>query len=461
MAYPFQPAIASQNDGQILFPFVPNTLVSLEFDGDLLSSDGGALLLREMEAQVGIVQKLATAFKDRRDPRYTDHSQFDLLWQRVMLIASGYEDANDSDADRLRRDAAFKMGLGRHPEKDGDLASQPTISRLENTPTRTDLYRLAKAFVDHFIAAYPTPPKWLIFDFDDTEDKTFGQQELAIFNGYYNDKCYLPLHIYEATSGRLVTAILKPGQRATGKQMLAIVRRLFSYLRRVWPNTAFVFRGDSHFAYPEVMDWLEAQTHMYYIIGLTGFPTLKARMQETAQQAKELYQSHKTPLCLYQETMFKAETWSHERRVYGKLAMDADGLRQFFRVTNIPHMRPSVLEEKAYTPRACAELRIKEHKCDLKSDRTSCHRFQANQFRLFLHSAAYVLMHALTTQLLKTTTWATATIATVRACLLKIAVRIQILKTRIKVTFPKTHPHLDTIKRGFQILSHLRLASTA
>ena len=427
--------------GQLTLPFIKDTKVELNFDGDLLSSDGGALLLRQVEDQIGIVKQLAGLLRDDRDQRYVTHSMHDQLLQRVLLIASGYEDANDSDRDRLRQDAAFKIALGRRPDDDQDLASQPTISRFENTPSRTELYRLAKAFVDHFVASYDSPPEWIILDFDDTEDKTYGNQQLTLFNGYYGDTCYLPLHIYEAASGKLVTSILKPGQRATGKQMLSIVKRIIGHLRRVWPDTTIVFRGDSHFSYPEVMGWIEEQDkaaddligddetlkgRMYYLAGLTANAVLKRMVQTSIDQAVELSKSQQKPVCIYPEVSYKAESWSTPRRVYAKIKADGDKVKLHFRVTNITHMRPSVIEEKAYNPRACCELRIKDHKCDLKSDRTSCHRFEANQFRLFLHSAAYVLVHTMTTQLLKTTTWTKATIDTIRQCLLKIAVRIQL-----------------------------------
>ena len=459
--------------GQLTLPFIKDTKVELNFNGDLLSSDGGALLLRQVEDQIGIVKQLASLLRDNRDQRYVTHSMHDQLLQRVLLIASGYEDANDSDRDRLRQDAAFKIALGRRPDDDQDLASQPTISRFENTPSRTELYRLGTAFVDHFVASYDSPPEWIILDFDDTEDKTYGNQQLALFNGYYGDTCYLPLHIYEATSGKLVTSILKPGQRATGKQMLSIVKRLIGHLRHVWPDTTIVFRGDSHFAYPEVMDWIEDQDkanqtddligddetlkgRTYHLTGLTANAVLKRMVQTTIDQAIELSKRQQKPVCLYHEVSYKAESWSIPRRVYAKIKADRDKVKVHFRVTNIKHMRPSVVEKKAYNPRACCELRIKDHKCDLKSDRTSCHRFQANQFRLFLHSAAYVLVHTLTTQLLKTTSWAKATIGTIIQCLFKIAVRIQVLKTKIKVTFPRSHPNLKTLHSSFAILGHLQ-----
>lgn len=469
MAYPF----CFKSKSQIEFPFVKDTQVILNFDGDLLSSDGGVLLLREVEDKLGIVKQLSDQLKDTRDARYVQHSLYDQFLQRVLLIASGYEDANDSDVDRLREDAAFKMALGRRPDDDLDLASQPTISRFENNPSRSELYRMAKVFADFFIKSYTTPPPAIILDFDDTESEVYGNQQLSLFNGYYGSTCYLPLHVYEALSGKLVTTILKPGQRANGKQMLAIIKRIVGHIRQAWPNTNIFIRGDSHFAYPETMAWIEEQNmanqpdepvsdeddligQLYYITGLSSNAVLKRNVQPTVDQALEIFQETQQPICIYHEFTYQAETWSKPRRVYGKIKVDKKGYKVHFRVTNIRHMRPSVMEEKVYNPRANCELRIKAHKLDLKSDRTSCHRFEANQFRLFLHSAAYVLMHALSTQVLKATSLAKASFQTIRLLLLKIAVRIKLLKTRIKVEFPKAHPNLNLVQRCFSIMDHVR-----
>lgn len=457
---------------QLILPFIKGSTVTLDFDGDLLSSDGGVLLLRQIEDQIGIVKALSDPIKDLRDRRYVSHTIYDQCLQRVLMIAAGYEDANDSDPDRLRQDAAFKIALGRRPDDDTNLASQPTISRFENTPRRTELYRIARAFLDHFIASYQTPPDWIILDFDDTEDKTYGNQQLSLFNGYYNDNCYLPLHVYEARSGKLVTTILKPGKRATGKQMLAIIKRIISRIRQVWPETNIFIRGDSHFAYPEVMDYIEAENmanqstqpvsdeidltgQIFYITGLATNLVLKRRVQPTVDQAVDLFQACQEPVTIYHEFVYQAESWSIPRRVYAKVKVDKEGLKTFFRVTNIRRMRPSAMEGKVYAPRANCELRIKAHKCGLSSGRTSCHRFEANQFRLFLHSAAYVLLHALSDQMLKTTAWAKASFQTIRQCLLKIAVRIKLLKTKVSVSFPKAHPNLNAIKRCFVIMDYL------
>ena len=165
-----------------------------------------------------------------------------------------YEDANDCNF--LRKDPAFKMASGCSPETGNDLCSQPAMSRFENSVSRTDLYRPALIFAEAFVSSYASPPSVVVLDFDDTEDKVFGSQQYSLFNGYYGDYCYLPLHVYEGLSGRLITTILKPGKRCDGKQMLSIVKRVMRFLRERWPEPLIIFRGDSHFAYPEVLDYI-------------------------------------------------------------------------------------------------------------------------------------------------------------------------------------------------------------
>jgi hypothetical protein len=216
--------------------------VLLDFDGGLLSSDAGLVLLGDPDEQRGLTRDLAAVLKDPRDPRRVDFTLHDLLKQRVLQIAAGYEDAND--ANTLRHDPIFKVLLGHLPESGAPLASQPTISRFENRVSRTELYRLARVFVDQFIASYEHPPKLIVLDFDDTEDPAHGEQEQVRYDGYYGGYCFLPLHLYEGLSGRLITTIFQ-AKRLSGKQMLSVLKRLVKHLRQAWPDTLIVFRGDS------------------------------------------------------------------------------------------------------------------------------------------------------------------------------------------------------------------------
>src|SRR6476660_10496327 len=254
---------------QLCFPPVAGQTLRADFDGGALSSDFGPLLLRGVDRQIGLTERLAAAVHDKRHPSYIDHPLRDLFAQRIYQIASGYADGNDANS--LRHDPMFKLSVERVPLDPGQhLASAPTFSRLEHSVTRTDLYRLTQAFVDHFIASYPEPPSAIVLDLDHSEDPTHGQQEFAFYNHYYKNHCYLPLFIFEGTSHALVTAYLRPGTRPTGAENAMILTRLLSYLRHHWPHTHILVRGDSHFATPEVIDVVAHRRYTDFVLGLAG-----------------------------------------------------------------------------------------------------------------------------------------------------------------------------------------------
>ena len=272
--------------------------VDLDFDGGQLSSDAGMILLKDIDDHLGLTHDLAAVLSDPRDARRVKFTLHDLLKQRVFQIAAGYEDANDSNT--LRDDPIFKLMLDRLPETGAPFASQPTMSRCENRVSRTELYRMAVVLLNQFIASYDSPPKVIVLDVDDTEDRVHGQQEQARYDGYYGGYCFMPLHLYEGLSGRLITTILK-ATRFTGTQMLAVLKRVVKRLRHAWPDTLLIFRGDSHFAYPEVMQWLEAEPELSYVTGLTSNAVLQelAREVRRAGQAGlcvQWAQSHPLPL---------------------------------------------------------------------------------------------------------------------------------------------------------------------
>src|SRR5262247_1871448 len=257
--------------------------VDLDFDGGRLSSDAGVVLLKDIDDQLGLTRHLAAMLSDPRDARRVNFTLHDLLKQRVFQMAAGYEDANDSNT--LRDDPIFKLMLDRLPETGAPLASQPTISRFENRVSRTDLYRMALVLVDQFLASYVSPPTLIVLDVDDTEDPVHGGQEQARYDGYYGGYCFLPLHLYEGLSGRLISTIFK-AKRFTGAQMLAVLTRLVKRLRHAWPHTLLIVRGHSHFAYPEVMQWMEAQADLSYVTGLTSNAVLQTLAHEVVEQAK-------------------------------------------------------------------------------------------------------------------------------------------------------------------------------
>jgi hypothetical protein len=257
--------------------------VALAFDGGRLSSDAGLVLLKDIDDQLGLTRALAAVLADARDARRIHFTSEDLLKQRILQIAAGYEDAND--ANTLRHDPIFKLLLDRLPETGAPLASQPTISRFENSVSRTEIYRMALVLMDQFIASYNSPPEVIVLDVDDTEDRAHGEQEQIRYDAYYGGYCFMPFHLYEGLSGRLITTILK-AKRFSGAQMLAVLKRVVKRLRHAWPDTLVIFRGDSHFAYPEVMAWIEAQAHLHYVTGLTSNAVLQKLAHEVVEQAK-------------------------------------------------------------------------------------------------------------------------------------------------------------------------------
>jgi len=258
--------------------------VELDFDGGRLSSDAGVLLLKDINDQLGFTRDLAAVLSDPRDPRRVKVTRQDLLTQRVLHIAAGYEDANDSHT--LRDDPIFKLMLDRLPDTGAPLASQPTMSRFENRVSRSELSRMARVLLDQCIASYATPPTVIVLDVDDTEDRVHGQQEHARYDAYYGGSCCMPLHLSEGLSGRLMTTILK-AKRFTGAQLLAVLKRLVKRLRHAWPATLLIFRGDRHFASPEVMQWIDEQPELSHVTGLTSNTVLQALARDVVAQAKQ------------------------------------------------------------------------------------------------------------------------------------------------------------------------------
>jgi hypothetical protein len=428
--------------------------VELDFDGGRLSSDAGVVLLKDIDDQLGLTRALAAVLSDPRDARRIHFTPEDLLKQRVFQIAAGYEDANDSNT--LRADPIFKLLLDRLPETGAPLASQPTISRFENRISRTELYRMALVLLEQFIASYARAPTVIVLDVDDTEDRVHGQQEHARYDGYYGGYCFLPLHLYEGLSGRLLTTIFK-ATRFSGSQMLSVLKRVVKRLRHAWPDTLVIFRGDSHFAYPEVMQWIDEQPELSYVTGLTSNAILHKLAREVVEQAKRAYASRGHKVTRFHSTRYQAGTWSRARRVVIKVEVCEQGVNTRFVVTDMEHARTQVLYQQIYCARGHMDNDIKDHKLYLKSDRTSCHHFEANQLRLFLHSAAYILLETLRREVLRDTQWAAATMATIQLRLLKLGARVQECKDRIKISLPSSCPAAPVLRRSLMLLTCIRL----
>jgi hypothetical protein len=252
-------------------PAIAGKLVDAAFDGGRMTSDAGILLLAAIEQRLGIAERLAACIEDPREPERVQHGLAEMVRYRMLLIAAGYPDGNDCDA--LKSDPAFKMALGRPPESGADLCSQPTISRLENLPGTTALKRMMAAMVELFCDSFDQVPRRILLDIDDTEDRVHGGQQLARFNAHYDSRCFLPIHIYEATTGKPVAVILRPGKTPGGAEVALVLRHVIGRIRARWPAVDIIVRGDSHYGRPEAMAWCE-RNRIGYIFGLAGNPVL-------------------------------------------------------------------------------------------------------------------------------------------------------------------------------------------
>jgi hypothetical protein len=448
---------------QLSFPPVAGHTIRADFEGGALSSDFGVLLLRGIDRQIGLTARLAAAIHDKRHPSYIDHPLRDLFAQRIYQIASGYADGND--ANNLRHDPLFKLGVERLPlEPAQDLASGPTFSRLEHSVDRKDLYRLTQAFVEHFSASYPEPPPAIVLDLDHSDDPTHGQQEFTFYNHYYQSYCYLPLFIFAGTSHALVTACLRPGRRPIGAENAMILVRLLSALRRHWPRTHLLVRGDSHFATPEVIEVLAHRRHIDFVFGLASNAVLLRHAAPVLQAARRLHQQRTalaqaygkpppTSSRVYEEFAYAAASWAQPWRVIVKAEVMAAGDNPRFVVTSLEAPPPPQVYEDLYCARGNCENDIKAVKCDLHSDRTSATTFLANALRLLLSCAAYVLHHALRTHTLAHTALATAQPGTVILTLFKVAAQVKQYKDRILLHLPTSCPVKALLHRVTTLLS--------
>ncbi len=417
---------------------IENHKIHARFDGGALSSDGGVLVLRELERQLKFADMIAGCMTDKRDPASIVHTQLDMIRERMFAICCGHEDCNDMDT--LRHDPALKMACARLPASGPALASQPTLSRLENAPSKRELVRMAAGLIDLFCLSYKKIPDQIILDIDDTPDRVHGDQQLSLFNSHSGGYCFKPIHIYDAATGKPVFILLRPGKRPSGLEAARVLRFVIRHIKRNWPRVLITIRGDGHYGGPEVMELLEQNGHFYIL----GQPT-NSRLKKIAQPwcedvaTRRVSGQPKEKMRRFFQTQYGAKSWSKERKVIARVEATSQGADVRFIVTNLPG-RGKNLYDKTYCGRGNMENLIKEHKLYTKSDRTSCHRSQANQFRLFLHTGAYWLLLMLRGAAPKKSRWRTATFETIRCTFLKIAVRVQELKSRIKLSFPTACP---------------------
>lgn len=453
---------------QLKFHPVDGLSVRASFDGGALSSDFGALLVREVALQSQLLNRLADVIQDERRQTHVTHTMQDLITQRTIQLACGYEDANDSNT--LRKDPMFKLAVGKKPLDDKHhLAHASTFTRLGQGIGARDLFRMAQIFVDHFMDSYSETPKLIILDMDHTEDTVYGQQELALFNNYYGNYGYLPLTVFEGVTGKLIGAFLRPGKRPTGRENAMIMKRIIQRIRVAWPDTHIVLRGDGHFSNPELMQLSQDDAHMDFVFGLPGNKALspkasslmdKARncLAQKSQSARKTETPEPFKVCLYEQVEYQAKSWQGiDTRVILKAEVNQCGDNPRFIVTSITQATPEILYRNFYCARGQDENFIKQLKNDLACDRTSDHGFLANQLRLFYSAAAYVLLHELRSETLKGTELEKAEMGTIRLKLFKIAVRVVQYKDRVRLQLPTHCPVKPLLKRITDILYHTRL----
>ena len=432
------PATADDTPLPFSLPSICRKKVTAAFDGGLISSDGGVLLLAGADKRLGLIDTLAALIPDHRDRALITHTMADILRARVFAIACGYPDADDLDD--LRSDPAFKLACGRLPESGDDLASQPTMSSWENAPDLRTLIRLMRAMVDLWCKSCRRAPKAITLDIDDTADTVHGHQQLALFNAHYDERCFLPIHIYDADTGHCVLTILRPGKTPDGKEVSAHLRRLVRRIRLHWPNTRITIRGDSHYGRREAMDWCE-KNRIHYIFGLSTNTVLAAQVFSKSDDVCVRRATANLDVVRdYTETSYGAKSWSHPRRVVARIEATRKGLDIRYIVTNIAYGTAEWIYDTRYCARGQAENLIKRHKSQLASDRTSCRSPLANQMRLILHTAAYWLMLTVRDEIPRPQPLASGEFSTIRLRLLKIAVRIKETASRVRLAFAANCP---------------------
>lgn len=409
--------------------------VEASFTGGSITSDGGLLLLREVDKRIGLTRRISKVISDNRHPGYVDHSIFHLLKQRVYAIAAGYEDVNDHDF--LCKDICFQTAVGR----DEVLASKSTLSRFENAIDRKSLVALSKELVENFIDSYSSVPEELILDFDPTNNKIHGHQAERHYHGYYKEHCFLPMHVF--CDDRLLVSYLRPSNIDGAKHTGAILRLLVKRLRQVWPEVKIIFRGDSAFARNRILHWCE-HNNVSYITGISGNSTLKKQAKSLEEKAEKQFEINQEKQRLFEEYTYQAKSWKTARKVIAKAEHHQHGTNLRFIITNLTDLTAEEFYDKHYCPRGDMENGIKQLKLDFYSDRNSCSNFLANQFRVLLSSLAYLLLDELRRTYLSKTDLAKAYGGTIRLKLFKIGAVILKNTRRIQVLFSCYYPQQET-----------------
>jgi hypothetical protein len=454
------------NSQQFEFEGIGRRAVVAAFDGGVVSSDAGALLLSKTARAIGLIERFAKCFEDRRDPDLIEHSVKMLVGQRVLGLALGYEDLIDHD--ELRHDPLLGAVLGKlepRRERCAPLAGKSTLNRLERTVQEGRYHKIAHRpeaieglFVELFLDAYAEPPQRIVLDLDATDDPVHGEQEGRFFHGYYGHYCYLPLYIF--CGKHLLVAKLRPSNIDGAAGSLEEIERVVAQIRARWPQVAIVLRADSGFARDALMSWCEANA-LDYVFGLARNSRLEAQIAPELQRAKRLCEESAKPSRLFRDFTYRTlDSWSAARRVIGKAEHLPAGANPRFIVTSLQPEQwdARTLYEDFYCARGDMENRIKEQQLDLFADRTSTATMKANQLRLWFASMAYVLVNRLRELALAGTTLANATAGTIRLKLFKIGALVKLSVRRVKIAMASGCPYQDVFAHAYDALS--RVAAT-
>ena len=421
---------------KIEFPACCKRRVEARFDGGEVTSNGGVLLLRQADRMLGLTAAVARGLGDERQRGKVKHRVVDMLRQRVFGIALGYEDLNDHDV--LRHDLAVQTAVGR----DGALASAPSLCRFENRAEAWWAWVIHRVLVEVFIASFEAPPAEVVLDFDATDDAAHGHQEGRFFHGYYDRYCFLPLYVF--AGDHLLVAYLRPADIDPAKHALGVLRLLVGRLRQAWPEVRIVVRADSGFCRWRLLSWCERHG-LGYIIGLARNARLAALAEPEAAVARARFEASGETQRRFAELAYAARTWDKERRVIARLEHGPKGANPRFVVTNLEGAGAD-LYDRLYCARGEMENRIKEQQLQLFADRTSCHKWWPNQFRLLLASLAYVLMAAIRRRGLEGSEYARAQVATIRLKLLRIGAVILRNTRRVRFMLSSACPDQDLFR---------------
>ena len=423
-----------------LFGTLGRRRIEVGFDGGEVTSDAGLLLLRQVERKLGLLKAAAQVLPDPRNADLVVHTTEQLLRQRVFGLCQGYEDLNDHD--QLRLDPVLQTALDKRGKSAVQQcgASSPTLCRFEARANRKAVVDLHRVLVEQFIASFAQPPAELILDFDATDDLVHGEQIGRHFSGYYDGYCFLPLYVF--CGEQLLVAYLRSAKHDAALHTAAIMKLLTRRLRQAWPNVRLVFRGDSGFCRDRLLSWCE-RNGVDYIVGLQKNSRLLAMAATWREQAQAAFEYGGQPQRIFGEFAYQAHPWRQARPVIAKAEHNAQGANPRFIVTSLPET-PQVAYEWIYCARGEMENRIKECQLGLFADRTSCHLWWPNQFRLLLASLAYVLMERLRNLGLVGTEWARAQIGTLRCKLLKVGAVIVRNTRRIRFFISTAFPYRDT-----------------